>query len=64
MDQGESHFEKQLEAQLQRLKLCQQDLQKTSCLQCEKILECQTRKAYVKAVYQSMNHGKSGDFAF
>ena len=57
-------FEHTLEEKLKELKSCQQNKQKTSCSECEKILDCELRKSYVKAVYNSMNKGTSGDFSF
>jgi hypothetical protein len=46
------------------LKRCQQDQQTDSCLACEKLLACELRDAYVKAVYDSMNKGTGGGFEF
>lgn len=43
---------------------CQKNLDTFSCLNCEKILGCPTRKAYVKAVYESMSKGQAGGFEF
>ncbi len=43
---------------------CQHEKQLTSCLKCEKILDCTLRDAYVKAVYDSMSKGKGGGFEF
>ncbi len=57
-------FEYTLQEKLEELKTCQQNKQKQSCSECEKILECELRKSYVKAVYTSMNKGTSGDFSF
>ena len=43
---------------------CQIEHQLNSCLKCEKLLECEIRDAYVKAVYDSMSKGKGGGFEF
>lgn len=53
-----------LDNQLIIIKQCQQTLNLTSCTPCEKIIECNTRKEYVKAVYESMNKGAGGGFEF
>ncbi len=46
------------------LEACQKEHHLTSCLKCEKLLTCETRDAYVKAVYDSMSKGKGGGFEF
>ena len=46
------------------LEKCQKEKQLNSCLKCEKILECEIRDTYVKAVYDSMSKGKGGGFEF
>lgn len=46
------------------LERCQQEKHLTSCLKCEKILDCTVRDSYVKAVYDSMSKGKGGGFEF
>jgi len=43
---------------------CQQEHQVSSCLKCEKLLDCEMRDAYIKAVYDSMSKGKGGGFEF
>ncbi|WP_104696913.1 MULTISPECIES: hypothetical protein [unclassified Helicobacter] len=53
-----------LDKKLELLQECQKNKGKKSCLECEKVLDCQTREEYVKAVYESMNKGKDGDFEF
>jgi hypothetical protein len=53
-----------LKTQIQVLKECQQNHQVSSCMQCDKILDCPTRDEYVKAVYDSMNKGTGGGFEF
>ncbi|MCF6205705.1 MAG: hypothetical protein L3J47_02255 [Sulfurovum sp.] len=51
----------QKKAELQK---CQEEQQVSSCLKCDKLLTCELRDAYVKAVYDSMNKGTGGGFEF
>lgn len=53
-----------LDEQLKILQECQKSLGFEGCEPCEKILDCQIRKNYVLAVYQSMNKGSGGGFEF
>lgn len=46
------------------LEACQEKEEVKSCMQCEKLLICEIREIYVKAVYDSMNKGKGGGFEF
>jgi len=46
------------------LEACQAEHQVSSCLKCDKLLECEMRDAYIKAVYDSMSKGKGGGFEF
>lgn len=46
------------------LEECQTEHHVSSCLRCEKLLDCELRDAYVKAVYDSMNKGTGGGFEF
>ncbi|KYJ87007.1 hypothetical protein [Sulfurovum riftiae] len=46
------------------LENCQKEHHVSSCLKCEKLLNCELRDAYVKAVYDSMSKGKGGGFEF
>ena len=46
------------------LETCQKEHGVDSCMKCEKLLECELREAYVKAVYDSMNKGTGGGFEF
>lgn len=43
---------------------CQQNKMLNSCFKCKNLIDCETRKRYVKAVYNSMSHGSSGGFEF
>ncbi len=49
---------------LKFLQDCQQSLNIDSCMKCDKILDCETRDLYIKAVYESMNKGSGGGFEF
>ena len=53
-----------LDKQIIIIKQCQTDKQLLSCTTCPQIIECETRKNYVKAVYESMNKGSGGGFEF
>jgi len=46
------------------LEVCQKKEGVISCLKCEKVLNCNLRDTYVKAVYDSMSKGKGGGFEF
>ncbi len=57
-------WELALEQKLAELKECQKNKNVNSCMKCELTFECDLRKAYVKAVYESMNKGQGGGFEF
>ena len=57
-------FELALQEKLKLLQDCQTSQDIDSCLKCDKIIGCQTRDEYVKAVYMSMNKGVTGGFEF
>jgi len=46
------------------LENCQSEHQVTSCMKCEKLLDCELRDSYIKAVYDSMSKGAGGGFEF
>jgi hypothetical protein len=46
------------------LESCQKEHAVSSCMKCEKLLNCEIRDAYIKAVYDSMSKGKGGGFEF
>jgi hypothetical protein len=46
------------------LESCQAEKQVKSCMSCEKLLDCDIRDAYIKAVYDSMSKGTGGGFEF
>ncbi|MCK5109907.1 MAG: hypothetical protein KAQ94_00180 [Arcobacteraceae bacterium] len=53
-----------LDKQIIIIEKCQEENQLSSCTLCPKIIECEIRKQYVKAVYESMNKGAGGGFEF
>ena len=57
-------WEEKLEVKLVELKECQNSKQLDSCSKCPEFFECNLRKSYVKAVYESMNKGSDGGFEF
>jgi hypothetical protein len=57
-------WNEKLDEQIKILQNCQKSYNLSSCEKCQKLLECQTRDDYIKAVYESMNKGKGGGFEF
>jgi hypothetical protein len=57
-------WEEKLEIELNKLAECQKSKGYDSCMKCEKMFGCEIRELYVKAVYESMNKGRSGGFEF
>ncbi|WP_321471491.1 hypothetical protein [Halarcobacter sp.] len=57
-------WEQKLEVVLEELKECQKLNSLSSCTPCEKFFECELRKKYILAVYESMNKGSGGGFEF
>ena len=57
-------WELKLEEQLKVLQSCQNNKGFNSCNPCEQFFECELRKKYVIAVYESMNKGSGGGFEF
>ena len=57
-------YELSLDEKLDKLQECQKEKNLESCTNCEKTFECNTRKEYVKAVYESMSKGQGGGFEF
>ncbi len=53
-----------LQEKSELLKKCQESHNYTSCISCDKLLDCNIRDAYVTSVYQSMNKGQDGGFEF
>ena len=60
LDQYELHLEEMLE----KLRKCQKEKALQTCSACEVFLECELRKEYVDAVYNSMSKGATGGFEF
>ncbi|MFK5975121.1 MAG: hypothetical protein QM493_01315 [Sulfurovum sp.] len=46
------------------LEECQKSRHTKSCMSCEKLLDCEIRDGYIKAVYDSMSKGEGGGFEF
>jgi hypothetical protein len=57
-------WEIKLDKMLVELKNCQESNNLKSCSDCSKFFECDLRKKYVIAVYESMNKGAGGGFEF
>jgi hypothetical protein len=53
-----------LDNMLVELKTCQESNSLKTCSDCDKFFECELRKRYVIAVYESMNKGAGGGFEF
>ena len=53
-----------LDKEISNLKACQESNNLNSCMPCDKFFECELRKKYVIAVYESMNKGSGGGFEF
>lgn len=59
-----SKFEQALDVALASLQNCQKERGLKSCTNCEQLLDCPTRNAYIQAVYNSMSKGETGGFEF
>ncbi len=53
-----------LDNKLVELKNCQESNNLKSCTPCDNFFECDLRKKYVLAAYESMNKGSGGGFEF
>jgi hypothetical protein len=53
-----------LDEKIVELKACQESNSLKSCTPCGQFFECELRKRYVIAVYESMNKGAGGGFEF
>jgi hypothetical protein len=53
-----------LDEKIVELKTCQESNSLKSCTPCGQFFECELRKKYVIAVYESMNKGAGGGFEF
>ena len=59
-----SVFEARLDTALETMQLCQKEKALKSCSLCDFYIGCETRRAYVQAVYDSMSKGETGGFEF
>lgn len=57
-------WDSKLDAKIKELKECQKSKNFESCNPCDKFFDCEIRKKYVIAVYESMNKGATGGFEF
>ena len=64
MHKTNDEYQLALDGKKVTLEQCQKDKNIDSCMKCEKTFECETRKDYVKSVYESMSHGETGGFEF
>ena len=53
-----------LDQKVKETKECQESNSLNSCTPCPKFFDCELRKKYVRAVYESMNKGSGGGFEF
>ncbi len=64
MNNDTDRYKERLQETTQKLKSCHSELKVDSCLNCEKIFDCEIRKEYIDAVYKSMSKGQTGGFEF
>lgn len=57
-------YQLSLDEKKETLQKCQEEKQLKSCMECDALFECEVRKEYVRAVYESMNKGQGGGFEF
>ncbi len=57
-------WKRRLEEKLVELIECQNSKEFNTCTKCTLFFECEVRKSYIKAVYESMNKGSEGGFEF
>mgnify|MGYP000111267575 CR=1 FL=1 len=57
-------WEEKLEVKLAELKVCQNTKQYDTCTKCSLFFDCDVRRSYIKAVYESMSKGSTGGFEF
>jgi len=68
-NQNLDQWEEKLEEVLVELNACQKEIFNTNSCKpnenyCENFFDCELRKRYVKAVYESMSKGSGGGFEF
>ena len=64
LEQQKDKWQIALDAEIVILKQCQINKNLVSCMNCEKLLNCDVRDKYIKIVYESMNKGSGGGFEF
>jgi len=57
-------FDARLDEMIAKVQACQNELDHTSCMKCEKLIGCELRKQYVLITYESMSKGEIGGFEF
>jgi len=60
----EDKYTLRLQEVKEELESCQQQHQLESCFNCSELLQCELRRNYTKAVYESMSKGETGGFEF
>jgi recombinational DNA repair protein RecR len=63
-NQEPEEWDSKLDEKIEELKECQKSNTLQSCNPCDKFFDCELRKKYVIAVYESMNKGATGGFEF
>jgi hypothetical protein len=63
-NQEPEEWDLKLDEKIKELQECQKSNTLQSCNPCEKFFDCELRKRYVIAVYESMNKGATGGFEF
>ncbi|MDX1807932.1 MAG: hypothetical protein R3331_00195 [Sulfurospirillaceae bacterium] len=64
MSEEKSIYDQELDIAKKALEDCHESLNMKSCMDCEKLFDCEIRKSYVAAVYNSMSKGETGGFEF
>jgi len=57
-------YEQKRDDERVKVEACQAEKKMNSCLVCPEVVGCEIRRAYVMAVYESMNKGVGGGFEF
>jgi len=64
MQISDEDFDRELKNRSEQLLSCQREKELNSCFDCDKLVGCEIREAYVKSVYGNMNKGEGSDFEF
>lgn len=64
MSEEKDKYDQELDIAIKALEDCHENLKMQSCMDCEKLFDCEIRKSYVIAVYNSMSKGQIGGFEF